>query len=84
MMKTLLAKAARIPTDDRVWATVGANWQLSEQLSLDLAYGYLFTGDVTVNEREYNVQDVPLYNSGYQGQYSNKGQLLAVQANYRF
>lgn len=77
-------KTARIPTDDRVWATVGANWQLSEQLSLDLAYGYLFTGDVTVNEREYNVQDVPLYNSGYQGQYSNKGQLLAVQANYRF
>ena len=77
-------KTARIPTDDRVWLTVGASWQLSDQLSLDLAYGYLFTGDVSVNEREYNVQDVPLYNSGYQGQYSNKGQLLAVQANYRF
>ena len=77
-------KTARIPTDDRVWLTVGANWQLNDQLSLDFAYGYLFTGDVSVNEREYNVQDVPLYNSGYQGQYSNKGQLFAVQANYRF
>uniref|UniRef100_A0A486XSU1 Long-chain fatty acid transport protein n=1 Tax=Rheinheimera sp. BAL341 TaxID=1708203 RepID=A0A486XSU1_9GAMM len=77
-------KTALIPTDDRVWLTVGANWQFSEQLSLDFAYGYLFTGDVTVNEREYNVQDVPLYNSDFQGQYSNKGQLLAVQANYRF
>ena len=77
-------KTARIPTDDRVWLTVGANWQLSDSLSLDLAYGYLFTGDVSVNEREYNVQDVPLYNSGFQGDYSNKGQLFAIQANYRF
>lgn len=77
-------KTARIPTDDRVWLTVGANWQLAKNLSFDFAYGYLFTGDVTVDEREYNVQDQPLYNSGYQGQYSNKGQLLAIQANYQF
>lgn len=77
-------KTARIPTDDRIWLTVGGNWQLTEQLTMDIAYGYLFTGDVTVNEREYNVQNEPLYNSGYQGQYSNKGQLLAVQFNYRF
>ncbi len=77
-------KTARIPTDDRVWLTVGANWQLSDKLNLDVAYGYLFTGDVTVDEHEYNVQDQRLYNSGFQGQYSNKGQLLAVQANYSF
>ena len=77
-------KTARIPTDDRIWLTVGANWQLSARLSLDLAYGYLFTGDVTVDEREYNVQDVPLYNSGFQGEYRNKGQLFAIQANYRY
>src|SRR5690606_14407016 len=77
-------KTARIPTDDRVWVTVGANWQLADNLNLDVAYGYLFTGDVSVNEREYNVQDQALYNSGYQGDYSNKGQLFAVQANYRF
>lgn len=77
-------KTARIPTDDRVWASVGANWQLTDKLSLDFAYGYLFTGDVSVNEREYNVQNVPLYNSGYQGDYSNKSQLFAVGANYSF
>lgn len=77
-------KTARIPTDDRVWLTVGANWQLSDKLSLDFAYGYLFTGDVSVNEREYNVQNERLYNSGYQGDYSNKGQLFAIQANYSF
>lgn len=77
-------KTARIPTNDRVWLTVGANWQLSDKLSLDFAYGYLFTGDVSVDEREYNVQNERLYNSGYQGDYSNKGQLFAVQANYSF
>lgn len=77
-------KSARIPTDDRVWLTAGANWQLADNLNLDVAYGYLFTGDVSVNEREYNVQDEPLYNSGFQGQYSNKGQVLALQFNYQF
>lgn len=77
-------KTARIPTDDRLWLTVGANWQLNDTLSLDFAYGYLFTGDVSVDEHEYNVQDQRLYNSGYQGRYSNRAQLLAVQANYRF
>ncbi|HEX5794133.1 MAG TPA: outer membrane protein transport protein [Rheinheimera sp.] len=77
-------KTARIPTDDRVWVSVGTNWQLAENLSLDFAYGYLFTGGVSVNEREYNVQDAPLYNSGYQGDYSNKSQLFAIGANYSF
>tara|TARA_R110002126_G_scaffold255504_1_gene398462 strand:+ start:1633 stop:3114 length:1482 start_codon:yes stop_codon:yes gene_type:complete len=77
-------KTARIPTDDRLWLTAGANWTLNTRLSMDIAYGYLFTGDVSVNEREYNVQDEPLYSSGYQGQYSNKGQLLAIQFNYLF
>lgn len=77
-------KTARIPTDDRVWVSVGSNWQLTDKLSLDFAYGYLFTDDVNVNEREYNAQDVPLYNSGYQGNYSNKSHLFAIGANYSF
>ena len=77
-------KTARIPTDDRVWLTVGANWQLAADLSLDVAYGYLFTADVSINEREYNVQDEPLYNSGFQGAYSNKAQVVAAGINYRF
>ncbi|QBL09074.1 transporter [Rheinheimera sp. D18] len=77
-------KTARIPTDNRVWLSVGANWQLADNLSVDLAYGYLFTGDVQVNEHEYNQQDERLYNSGYQGDYSNKGQLFALGANYSF
>jgi len=77
-------KTARIPTDDRLWATLGANWKLSDTLSLDVAYGYLFTGDIAVNEREYNVQDQPLYNSGFQADYSNKAQLLSAGINYSF
>jgi long-chain fatty acid transport protein len=77
-------KTARIPTDDRIWATVGTNWLLAENLSVDLAYGYLFTADVSVDEREYNVQNQPLYNSRYQGDYRNKAQLLAAGVNYRF
>lgn len=77
-------KTARIPTDHRTWLTVGANWVVSEKISLDFAYGYLFTGDVSIDEHEYNVQEQPLYRSNLTGDYSNKAQVFAVQANYRF
>lgn len=77
-------KTARIPTSDRTWLTVGANWAVTKKVSLDFAYGYLFTGDVSINEGEYNVQDEKLYNSNVTGDYSNKAQVFAVQANYHF
>ncbi len=77
-------RTARMPTTDRTWLTVGTNWQLAENMSMDFAYGYLFTSDTSVNEREYNVQDQPLYNSGLRADYSNKAQVLGVQFNYTF
>ena len=77
-------KTARIPTDDRLWITVGTHWQLNQHLSFDIAYGYLFTGDVSVNEHEYNVQNERLYQSGYQADYRNKGQLFSLGVSYSF
>lgn len=77
-------RTARVPTSDRVWWTVGLTQQLSTALSLDLAAGLMWMDDVTINEREYNVQDVALYRSGVQGHFDNSAYLLAAQLNYRF
>ncbi|MDX3774133.1 outer membrane protein transport protein [Chromatiaceae bacterium AAb-1] len=77
-------RTARVPTTDRTWLTVGSNWKLAENMSMDFAYGYLFTSDTAINEHEYNVQNVALYNSNLKADYSNKAQVVAVQFNYTF
>lgn len=77
-------KTARVPTTDRLWWNWGANWALSKTQSIDVSYSYMWMNKVTVNEREYNVQNQALYASGYQGNYSTDAQTLAVQWNYTF
>ena len=77
-------RTARVPTNDRIWWTVGLTHQLDNQLSLDLAAGVMWMDDVNILEREYNVQDVALYKSGVQGHFDNSAYLLSAQLNYRF
>ena len=77
-------KTARVPTADRIWWTWGANWALTEQQSLDFAYGYLWMNKVTIDEHEYNANGDRIYRSGVQATYRNKAQVLAVQWNYKF
>ncbi|WP_306520235.1 OmpP1/FadL family transporter [Rheinheimera sp.] len=77
-------KTARVPTADRTWLTIGANWQLAHNWSLDLAYGYMWMGQLSINEHEFNANDVQLYKSGVQVDYKNHAQVLGAQLNYLF
>lgn len=77
-------KTARVPTTDRTWLTVGANWKFAPDMTMDFAYGYMFMDGVSIDEHEYNVQDERLYNSGVQANYSTKAHVLGVQFNYVF
>ncbi len=77
-------KTARVPTSDRLWWTAGANFRLNSQWTLDLAYGYMWMPSLTMNEREYNANDVALYKSGLAVHYKNHAQVLGAQLNYRF
>ena len=77
-------KTARVPTADRLWWTMGANWQLSPEWTIDLAYGYMWMSQLTLNEHEYNAQDQRIYRSSLQAEVKNHAQVLALQLNYRF
>lgn len=77
-------KTARVPTADRTWLTVGANWQVARNWNLDLAYGYMWMGALSINEHEFNAYDVQLYKSGLQVDYKNHAQVLGAQLNYLF
>lgn len=77
-------KTARIPTDDRTWLTLGANWRFSAKSSLDFAIGHMWMPGVSVDEFEYNVQDQSLYQSRFQANYRNKALLMGMQFNRSF
>ncbi len=41
-------RATRLPDNDRVWVSIGAGYQWSENLSFDVAYTHIFTKDTDI------------------------------------
>ncbi|MCK0154705.1 outer membrane protein transport protein [Alcanivorax sp. S6407] len=65
-------RTVRIPVSDRDILTLGAGWNVSEDLTLDAAYAY-------INEEKGGInQDY------YSGDFENTAHGLALQATYRF
>ena len=82
-------RTARIPTGDRWYYAVGANWQGGEDWSLDLAYNYITMDEVHVQEHEYNGLNERLYASTgayaqYSADYDLTVHLVSVQFNHQF
>lgn len=54
-------RTARVPSSDRHWLTLGAQWRQGERgWVVDAAFGYLIIHDVEVNEVEYQVNGNPV------------------------
>ncbi len=45
-------RTARIPGDDRIWASLGFGYQATPTLGIDVAYSHLFIDDPKINYRE--------------------------------
>ena len=71
-------RTPRIPGDDRTWVAVGASYQRSDKLSLDVGYTHLFVGDVPINNTEVNTGHVLI------GEYDADVNIFSAQVNYRF
>ena len=72
----------RIPTADRAIYAVGANYALSKNTNVDVAYNYLHESNAHINR-----VDAPVALGGkgiYQADYKNTGHLIAVQLNHKF
>lgn len=50
-------RTVRVPGADRNWLTLGAQWKSRNDLSVDLALGYLIIEDVDVEEYDYDIDD---------------------------
>jgi long-chain fatty acid transport protein len=45
-------RAARVPGNDRTWASIGFNWQVSKTVGVDVGYSHLFVDDTKINNSE--------------------------------
>lgn len=80
---------ARIPSEDRHWLTLGAQWKdVSSGWTVDAAIGTLiFNDDAEVNDNEYAHTDPtgnPISLSNYQGEYELTAWSASVQLSKAF
>ena len=70
-------RGPRIPTGDRKVISVGAGWTPAENVTIDVAYSYLWEESVQVN-------DVSASRGAYSSKYKNSASGLGTSVSYRF
>ncbi|EOH0516067.1 outer membrane protein transport protein [Vibrio fluvialis] len=75
-----------IPETDRIWLSVGAGYDITEQLTLDAAFTYIFAKDADILEsRGYDSDNSAEKVGGqFDGQMTGNVWIVGVQASYRF
>ncbi|EJN6827016.1 outer membrane protein transport protein [Vibrio cidicii] len=75
-----------IPETDRTWLSIGASYLLTDDLTLDAGFTYIFAKDAKIKEsRGYESDDkAQLVGGAFEGEVSGNVWLVGVQASYRF
>uniref|UniRef100_UPI003341B11C OmpP1/FadL family transporter n=1 Tax=Castellaniella defragrans TaxID=75697 RepID=UPI003341B11C len=68
-----------LPDNDRIWASIGAQYNFSKHGSVDIGYAHLFVKDTTIN----NTTDADNKGVVY-GSYDSSADIFGVQVSYRF
>lgn len=76
-------RTPRIPGEDRTWVSIGAGYQITENIVVDCAYAHLFVPDSTVNKIA-TVGSEDESRGTLQGEYENQVDIASVQLSYRF
>jgi long-chain fatty acid transport protein len=75
-------RSARLPDSDRTWLTVGARYKYSSALNFDVAAGYIFVKNGSINNSG-NPPSIAA-NGLINGEYDNHVIIVSGQFNYRF
>ena len=83
-------RTPRVPDEDRIWLTLGANWRYSKQLSVDIGYAHLFVNDPEIkNGPDAHDPTLP-FPAGLTGfhslnaEYDAAVDMLSLQVNWQF
>lgn len=81
-------RTATIPETDRLWLSLGAGYQWSEQLSFDAGFTYIFAKDAQMKESRVDgtpaFKDPADFGGDFSGEVTGSIWLIGVQANYTF
>ncbi len=68
-----------LPDNDRIWASLGAQYRFNDQTTIDVGYAHLFVKSTDID----NTTDTAK-KGNVRGSYSSDANLLGVQVSYRF
>lgn len=72
-------RTARIPGNDRTWLSLGAQYRVSDNSVVDVAYSHLFIKDAPIDDNQ-----TATFNGRVKGQYSGDVNILSAQLTYNF
>jgi len=73
-------RTPRLPDQDRTWLSLGGQYRLSKDGTLDLGYAHLFVKEASINQNAGNTTAYGLIS----GSYKSSIDILGVQFTYRF
>lgn len=71
-------RSARVPDNDRIWFSIGAQYKAGKAGTFDLGYAYLYLQDPEIKQSKFNGL------SNLRGSYDNSGHVLGVQYSVGF
>jgi long-chain fatty acid transport protein len=77
------SRSVRMPDNDRTWLALGANYRLSDNTTVDMAYAHVFVKDGDVDRQTTTLYDQPTAQY-LRGMYESKADILSLQVNYNF
>ena len=70
-------RTPRLPDGDRYWLSVGASYQLAQNLRVDIGYAHLFVGRVPFAQGSATEGFIT-------GSFNNQVDVLGLQVSFRF
>jgi len=76
------SRSARLPDNDRVWLAIGAGFEPSKNLKIDIGYAHLFMDDPEIAKTGLEPEDVT--RGALNGSYDSSVDILSIEARYVF
>jgi long-chain fatty acid transport protein len=75
-------RTPRIPGADRIWLTVGAGYQFTEMITVDVAYGHLFVDDPKIDKDVTEAENQ--LRGALVGEYDASVGIISAAVSFRF
>ncbi len=77
-------RTVRLPDSDRYWATLGARWQPTDNMTLDAGYAHLFVKDADIAITRPQIGAPASFASTVLGSYDSSVDIVSLQLTWAF